>query len=399
MPKSSNRVLLTSKEINNLKPGDKRYQVQDAEVPKLIVQVDVSGSKIFKVRRSHGGKRTDKTIGDAKSMPIHEARRIAKDLLTNIDQGKGPVRRSDRGACLEDAVKACHAEPRYQHLAESTKQLFEGYLRRLVLPALGSRHIRELTPEDLQELFDEVHTNNGPSAAKGARDALGKVFAYAKRKKLITTNVLTETEVIVKRNKARRERRFPESGIPTLWTFGDRPRSSKEIGEALKFSLLTAARRTEVADATWEEFDLEKRVWIVPTERTKKKVAPYVIPLSAGAMAILAARPECADKKAKVFNVRPDSLTQTMRKLTSKDPFQRVFSPHDLRRTIVYTLAQTFRVPREVRQQVLNHSADRGDALDHYDGYDYQDEKAAALEQWSGFVLALVDADAGPAIC
>ncbi|MFL5170161.1 MAG: tyrosine-type recombinase/integrase, partial [Microvirga sp.] len=53
---------------------------------------------------------------------------------------------------------------------------------------------------------------------------------------------------------------------------------------------LTAQRREEVAQMTWDELDLEKQVWTIPCKRTKNG-KPHLVHLSDIAMRVLDARP------------------------------------------------------------------------------------------------------------
>ena len=55
---------------------------------------------------------------------------------------------------------------------------------------------------------------------------------------------------------------------------------------SLEFLLLTAARRGEVRLARWTEVDLERRVWVVPSERMKLG-REHRVPLSGRAAEIL----------------------------------------------------------------------------------------------------------------
>jgi integrase len=56
-------------------------------------------------------------------------------------------------------------------------------------------------------------------------------------------------------------------------------------------------------------------------------------------------------------------------------------TPHDLRRTVGTRLAE-LRVPKEVRDGILNHAA-RDVGSKHYNLHDYADEKREALTRWS----------------
>jgi integrase len=55
---------------------------------------------------------------------------------------------------------------------------------------------------------------------------------------------------------------------------------------ALEFLILTATRTSETLNATWDEFDLENRIWTIPPERMKSK-KEHRVPLSDPAVAIL----------------------------------------------------------------------------------------------------------------
>jgi integrase len=57
--------------------------------------------------------------------------------------------------------------------------------------------------------------------------------------------------------------------------------------EALCFTILTAARTGQVIGATWNEIDLEAKVWTIPAERMKAR-RQHRVPLSKEALAVLA---------------------------------------------------------------------------------------------------------------
>jgi len=62
---------------------------------------------------------------------------------------------------------------------------------------------------------------------------------------------------------------LPYSDLPA---FIEKLRASSagvSIKLAMEFTILTAARTSEVLEASWSEFDLEHKVWNVPKERMK----------------------------------------------------------------------------------------------------------------------------------
>jgi integrase len=64
-------------------------------------------------------------------------------------------------------------------------------------------------------------------------------------------------------------------------------RSTSGFGAmALEFAILTATRSGETRGATWQEIDLEARVWTIPKERMKSG-REHRIPLSDAAVSVL----------------------------------------------------------------------------------------------------------------
>jgi integrase len=79
--------------------------------------------------------------------------------------------------------------------------------------------------------------------------------------------------------------------------YGEMPEFMRELrgvpgiaARALEFLILTAARTEEVRSATWEEFDLDGRVWTVPARRMKGRVE-HRVALSQQAITLLLSLP------------------------------------------------------------------------------------------------------------
>jgi integrase len=63
---------------------------------------------------------------------------------------------------------------------------------------------------------------------------------------------------------------------------------------ALEFTILTAARTSEVINATWEEVDFDEKTWTIPAARMKAN-REHRVPLSERALKILAELPRKHD--------------------------------------------------------------------------------------------------------
>src|SRR5690606_19732331 len=90
--------------------------------------------------------------------------------------------------------------------------------------------------------------------------------------------------------------------IHTFWHGLERADATPQTKLALRFALLTGARRAEVAGATRAEIDDAEKLWRLPGERTKNG-RPNVVPLPPLALSLIA---EADRHRAKPLPVRPN---------------------------------------------------------------------------------------------
>lgn len=122
--------------------------------------------------------------------------------------------------------------------------------------------------------------------------------------------------------------------------------------------ILTACRSGEGLNATWDEIDEERAMWLIPASRMKarkEEQGPHRVPLSAAAMAVL--------KKAKEFRQsayifpgvrsgRPMSdmsLTQLLRRMRPG------ITTHGFRSTFRDWAAEVTLYPHELAEMALAH--------------------------------------------
>ena len=72
--------------------------------------------------------------------------------------------------------------------------------------------------------------------------------------------------------------------------------------------MLTAARSGEVRGATWDEIDLERKLWSVPAERMKGRME-HLVPLSEPAVKLLEGLPRLATSNLVFFAPRGGELS------------------------------------------------------------------------------------------
>jgi integrase len=182
------------------------------------------------------------------------------------------------------------------------------------------------------------------------------------------------------RSEQARERILSDEELRKIWRT-----DCGMFGDYVRFLLLTAARRTEVAGMTWAE--VNEGDWTLPAQRNKIGVE-LVRPLSKAAQAILSTLPKGVD-----FVWSPNgsgkALTNFSNYKTAFDKASGVkgYRLHDLRRT-ARSLMSRAGVDKDHAERCLGHVIPgvRGT----YDRHEYHTEKRQAYEALAALIERIV---------
>jgi integrase len=142
-----------------------------------------------------------------------------------------------------------------------------------------------------------------------------------------------------------RTRVLNDDEIRAVWHATD---DGAPFSRFVRFLLLTAARRGEVAKLPWSEVDIAKGVWLLPSARHKTKT-DVQRPLSK-----LALKQLVPNGEPLIFDVGNGTLTRELRRLLKRSGTAG-WRAHDLRRS-ARTLMSRAGVPFEHAERCLGHS-------------------------------------------
>jgi integrase len=152
---------------------------------------------------------------------------------------------------------------------------------------------------------------------------------------------------------------------------------------ALEFTILTAARTNEVIGAHWGEFDLKKKIWIIPAARMKSHRQHRVALSAQAAKLVLSMRGKAVDGSAFVFAGQREG--KPLSNMAMLELLKRMgctgLTVHGFRSTFRDWAAECTNYPREVAEMALAHVvSDQVEAA--YRRGDLFDKRCGLMADW-----------------
>lgn len=289
---------LTDSKIKALVPPATGNKITyDADVRGLGVRVTSAGARswVFNFRAKGTGTERRITIGDTSAWTVRKAHEKAKELRRIVDDGGDPMAalHSQRAAPTVSDLAKRYME--YVATRKRPRSLTEdqAMIDRVILPALGKNHVASLTRADMSKLFADV--------SKRAPIRANRVLSLLRRMLNLATTEFGMREgpnpaTAIERNPETRRTRYLETGELTRLLTAIGGHRNQRSANIIRMALLTGARRGELLNATWGQFNVSAGTWTRPASLTKQK-KEHTIPLNGPARALLTAMREAADQE------------------------------------------------------------------------------------------------------
>ena len=412
------RTNLNDRLLKALRPArdGKPYDVRDTVVPGLRVRVMGSGQRTFVLLSRYPGSPhpTRRALGEYGELTLAQARASAQDWLGLLGRGVDPAIEQERqraaelrkqensfAAVAEDFIKAKLA-------GERKGEEVERDIRRVFIPAWGKRPITDITPLEVRNLIKGFVDAGKPYQAHNLLGYARRLWNWAIGQHAygIETSPcdrLKPKDIIGERQQ--RTRALSDAELRAAWRAGEG--LGYPYGPLFRLLILTGQRKSEVAEARWSEFDLAKKLWIVPADRMKADAA-HVVPLPDDAVALLKSLPmfnsgdylfSTTFGKSPVNGfskgkVRLDEKMLEILRVDDRKAKLPDFVIHDLRRTVRTGLSAIPGISDLVRELVIGHTKPGLHKV--YDQHAYIEEKREALELWATRLRSIVNSNVSP---
>jgi integrase len=308
----------------------------DSAVTGLGVRVTAGGARSFVLNyRTRLGRERRYTIGSFPDWTVGAARAEAAELKRQVDRGGDPLGEIKAGRAAPTVADLC-ARFEAEHLPRKrpgTQTVYRQQIAAEIMPALGRLKVVDVTFADVDGLHRAITRRGRPIRANRVLSLLGGMLNLA-----IRWGWRTDTPARgVERNQEHKRRRYLSADELVRLTKALDECSDRQSADIIRTLLLTGARRGEVLQARWEDFDLTSGTWRKPGATTKQKTE-HEVPLSSAAVQLLAGLRQRAAEGAEWVFPAADGLHRR----DVARPWARLCKAADIRGARVHDLRHTY---------------------------------------------------------
>ncbi len=296
-------MALTIKEIENAKAKDKKYKLADGGG--LCLLILPSGVKLWLWRYRFEGTEKNMTFGEYPIVGPKSARELHFAARRLLATGVNPMaERKAEAVTKQREVKAVQREleSSFEKVARKwwawwsigkSPRHAEILMNRLetdVFPVIGHLLIDGVQTGHVRDIMLAIETRGASDVAKRAHQSIGQIFRFAIARDLASRNPAADFRPrdVLAATQSENFARVNEKDLPELLAKMDDYNGDALTRFGLKLLAYCFPRTSELIEAPWSEFDLDRARWEIPAERMKMKT-PHIIPLSRQAVEILRA--------------------------------------------------------------------------------------------------------------
>src|SRR5215470_9958861 len=360
----------------------------------LYLQVTEGGAS-WVYRYMLAGRAREMGLGPLALYGLSEARTVAQDVRRLRHQGIDPIeaRRAARAQTRLDAAKAVTFQQCAERYIASHRagwrnpkhaEQWESSLRRFAFPVIGALSVQAIDTALVMKVIEPIWEEKTETASR-VRGRIESILSWAKARGYRTGENPARwrdhlNNLLPERSRVRKGEHYAAMPYDDLPGFLIELRKKQGIdARALEFTILTAARVSEVVGARWSEINGD--VWNIPAERMKGGKS-HRVPLSRRAMELLEALRQNGDlifpgpKFGRALNINaPRKL------LIGMGPRVTV---HGFRSSFRDWAAESTNYPNHVVEQALAHTI--GSRVERaYRRTDVFEQRRRLMDAWTMF--------------
>jgi integrase len=400
-------MALTDTAVRQAKATGKAYTLGD--IDGLSLAVSPQGGKSWHFRYYWGGKQKRMSLGTYPEVSLREARQARDEARALLAKGANP--HTDRqqkrqttllaGEYTFEAVSRQWIEHHKQGIKTGKRSTHATILRvfgKDILPCLGKRSILEIRRPDLLEVIARIERRKACSVAQQVRGYLNRMYRFALVKVPgLEHNYASDLDIVALPHPLVRHNPFLRlTELPALLKAVREYPGLAQTRHALRLLLLTGVRTGELRHAKPGEFDLERGLWLIPSDNVKqlqrekrqtgKDIPPYLVPLSTQAIEIIrellagitSSQPYLLPNRSHPERcLSPHTLNEALKRMGYQDKL----TGHGIRGTLSTALNE-IGYPQTWIEAQLSHS-DPNAIRAAYNHAEYVEQRRRMMQDWA----------------
>ena len=256
----------------------------DERMPGLLLKVLASGRKTYYIRYKDLRKIScQRKIGNAVILNLSEARALARRKLAEVAMGVDPF--ANAPVNLSPTLEAFAAND-YIPYVKTYKKSWEMDISRIrnhLLPYFGAMRMSDIEKRDVVQLINDQLPIYKPGSTNRVIILLRYMFNLAIKWEVsgVLRNPTAGIPLLKENNQVER---FLSSDEAKALLIAIKNSKNPMLQHIVSMLILTGARKREVLDAKWEDFDMERNSWRIPNTKAGKA---RIVPLSDTATVLL----------------------------------------------------------------------------------------------------------------
>jgi integrase len=366
----------------------------------FLVKPDGRKSWVLRFVDPVTGKRQDMGLGrfGKHYVTLAKAREAAADARALLDEFNNPIeerKRLQREAqqaiakrltfkqCADKYIEAHRASWRNAKHAQQWENTLKTHAANLMpIP------VADIDTDMVVSCLEKIWATKTETATR-TRQRIEKVLGWATVRKLRTGDNPARwkghlDELLAKPTALKKVQHRAALPYSVAGAFMAKLREKDSLAaKALELQILTATRPGEIVGATWDEFDLTKKIWTIPASRMKAK-KEHTIPLSPQAVKLLKSLPRIDDSDFVFPGMRPDKPMSTAAAMKLLKELHPGITAHGMRSTFRDWAGETTAYPREVIEMAMAHQLkDKAEAA--YARGNLIDKRRLLMEDWANY--------------
>ena len=285
---------LTDIQCKNAKADGKMKKLADGKG--LYLWVYPNGSRYWRFKYYFLGKEKGMAFGVYPEVSLDEAREkrdqarrlLSKDIDPN--QAKKEKRRKLQ-MNMENTFELVAREWHENQLGRWSKNHSGTVMHRMktdLFPHIGKRPISEVDAPELLCVLRKIEKRGALDIAGRVRGICGQVFRYGIATGRCKHDHSADLKEALKTRKTEHFATLTIREMPDFLRALDRndARLYKQTRRAMRMLMYTFVRTGELIGSTWDEIDLDAKLWKIPAERMKMR-RPHIVPLTSQVINIL----------------------------------------------------------------------------------------------------------------